>query len=234
MTRGDAPHRGSPPDLLSFGGDRPVEQWAEGHDHLRGDEEAHPVGARHRAGEHDPSGRGRADQLADGGRDVDPPVTGSVRSGPGVEPAHDRPSHRHPQRRHGRWVWCRGRRWDRSLGHGGRRGDRDQGPDRQQHAEQEQRPATDMLNGEFGMRRQHGYSRQSRRQCAFGMPRTLPGGICQRAGIHEIVDSSSALEPASVAVRPPAGRLGLVSARPASWPGAGARPWCASGTRATR
>jgi hypothetical protein len=251
--RGLGPHAGR--------GDRRVEEWAEGHQHSRSRPERHPVGPGHRAGEHDPARRGRPNQLPHGGRDVDPPVPRPVRPGPRVEPSHQRSCHRHPQRRHPwRWRLCRHPRGG-PPGHRDRSGDRRRGrrndASREERGQEERPPAATGLGRCFGIRRQHGTPRRSDAMASFGLPRTLPGDDGRRTVTHENVDNHvrgaelpgarttqmlltcAAWFPRTApswttSTASSTGPAIRASGRPASSPGAGAPPWCASGRRVTR
>ncbi len=245
MTRADSSDRRSPihPSSSRY---RWVAQWAEGGHHSGSDQEADPVGPSHRAGEHDPSCRRRPDQLPHRGCDVDPPVPRAVRPGPGIEASDDRSGHRHPQLHHRRWFRCGGRRRDGSLGHGCRRGSRNGNPDGQQRAEKEQRPDPATPNCKFGIRHRHGNSRQSRRRsavvdCLGRYPAESVSGT-SFAKLWIAISGRRSIRfcrprrhggPGGHHL-PSAGPANAVSARPASSPGAGARPWCASGRRGTR
>jgi hypothetical protein len=68
----------------------------------------------------------------------------------------------------------------------------------------------------------------------FGLPRTLPGRIGQRAVIHEIVDSNFVDDAAfRGGRRTPPTRLSFVSAS-CIFARSRSTAWCAAGTRATR
>ena len=254
MTRPDPPDRAPRPHRARP--DRRVGYGSEGHQHARGDLDADPGGPGHRTGEHDPPRRRRPHQLPHRGRDVDPPVPGPVRPGPGVEAPDHRSRHRHPQPRHPRRVGRRRRRRDRTLRYGGRRSDRggggrNEGADAQQQCQDRPPPAATGPGRRIRRRRHDANSPCTR--CAMALPAlppTLPGDTAGQTGFAENVDknlrrSSRPWGTRAGGQRPPGSACGLlgplrwppasvVSGRPASWPGAGAPPWCASGRRGTR